>query len=215
MVWFAFAALAVTAAAVTALLVPRIRIDDPESPDFSQLGGWRSAACAAALAVVAAQVLWVLPVQAWWLWLPYLGLGAPLALVDLRTTFLPKALHWPAAVAMGIGALALATTDRGAALSAVIGAAAAGGFLYLAYRASDSLGFGDVRLALLVGAVAGQSGPMAWALALFVGTALGAIHGIVHALRRRRDPEVPGHYPYGPALWLGPVVGAALGAIGW
>lgn len=215
MIWPAIAATSLIAALVMAAVVPRVVVDDPEAPDFRALvtPGWMAAT--ALIALVAAQVLWLLPVHAWWLWVPYLALGTPLIVVDLRTTFLPLSLHRVAAAGMGLGLAGLALTHWPSALAAIAGALAALGFLYLAYRWSRSLGFGDVRLAALVGAVAGQSGAGAWAVALFLGTLLGAIHGVAHAVWSARDPQRPGYYPYGPALWLGPVVGAGLAVIGW
>ena len=53
---------------------------------------------------------------------------------------------------------------------------------------------------------AGSMGLQAWTTALLAGTLTGALWAIVHALRgRASDP-----FPYGPSLWLGPVVAAAL-----
>ena len=135
-------------------------------------------------------------------------LGAPLVAVDLRTTFLPRRLHYVALAGVTAGGAALAVVSPRAALGAAVGAAAAFAFFSLAWRLTTNLGFGDVRLALLIGAVAGHAGVAAWTTALLAGTVLGALHGIGHALWARRDPERPQHFAYGPALWLGPIVAA-------
>ncbi|MHA6512283.1 prepilin peptidase [Tessaracoccus sp. Z1128] len=209
MVWVAAGVVAVVAAVVMALAVPRVRVlDDDEAPDFATLVNAWSVAGVTAGAFLAALALWVLPTELWWLWVPYLGIGAPLAYVDLRTTFLPKQLHYVGVAAMGLGLVGLAVLDIRAAVGAVVGAVAAFGLLYLAWYLSPGLGFGDVRLALLIGAVAGQSGVSMWTAALFFGTALGAVHAVGHALWARRDEDRPKHFPYGPALWLGPIVAA-------
>lgn len=104
---------------------------------------------------------------------PTSGLGAPLVAVDLRTTFLPAA--------------ALRSARRGdrrrrgprrrlaarGAFGAAVGAAAAFAFFSLAWRLTTNLGFGDVRLALLIGAVAGHASVAAWTTALLAGTVPG------------------------------------------
>jgi leader peptidase (prepilin peptidase)/N-methyltransferase len=215
MVWIAALGVAVTAAVVMGALVPRVRIDDdPEAPDFATLVSPRSVAGVGLAAFVVAQVLWVVPEPHWWLWVPYLGIGGAMAYVDLRTTFLPRMLHYVGVAAMGAGLVVLALIDGWAALGAVIGALGAFALLYLAWRLSPGLGFGDVRLAVLIGGVAGQAGASMWGLSLFLGTALGAVHAVGHALWARRDPERPRYFPYGPALWLGPVAAAAWTGLG-
>ena len=213
MVWVAAVGVAVTAAVVMGLLVPRVRIlDDEEAPDFGALVSRRSVMGVALAAFVVAQVLWLVPEPHWWLWVPYLGIGGAMAYVDLRTTFLPKMLHYVGVAAMTAGVVALVVLDRWAAFGAVAGALGAFALLYLAWRLSPGLGFGDVRLALLIGGVAGQAGASMWGLSLFAGTALGAMHAVGHALWARRDPARPRYFPYGPALWLGPVVAAVVSA---
>lgn len=201
---------AVVAALIWALAVPRVRIDDPEAPDLSALVSWRSTILVGVAALASGLALWAQPPTAWLLWGPYVGLGAPLVAVDLRTTFLPRRLHYVALAGMAAGGAVLAVASPGAALGALAGALAAFGFFYLAWRLTANLGFGDVRLALLIGAVAGQGGVTAWTTALLTGTVLGALHGIAHALWARRDPTRARHFAYGPALWLGPILASAV-----
>lgn len=210
MIWWRAAAVAIIAALVMTAWVPRVRIADPEAPDFARYAGARSSAMVAVVAAAAAVALWRVPAAHWWLWAPYLALGAPLAYVDLRTTWLPKALHWPAAGAMALGALALVLVDWRLAAAAAFGSLAAGAFFYVAWRLSRALGFGDVRLAFLVGAVAGPAGASGWTSALLIGTVLGALHGVAHALWAGRQADRPQHFAYGPALWLGPIVATAI-----
>ena len=208
MAWAAGAA--VVAAAVWALAVPRVRVDDPEAPDLAALVTARSALVVGVAALACGLALWREPPTAWLLWGPYLALGAPLVAVDARTTFLPRRLHYVVVIGMGVGGIVLAVIAPGAALGALVGAIAAFAFFYVAWRLTANLGFGDVRLVLLIGAVAGQSGVTAWTTALLAGTVLGALHGIGHALWARRDPERAPHFAYGPALWLGPIVAASV-----
>ena len=91
-------------------------------------------------------------------------------------------------------------------LTALLSGAAVATFFYLFWRFNPALGFGDVRLAGLVGAVAGQSGVFEAAVAVLAGTLLGACHGIAHTVWASRHPGRPKHFPYGPALWAGPLV---------
>lgn len=213
--WLIGLVIVATAVLTWLLLVPRLRIDDEQAPDLRALVTLRStlvlglAATAAAVAVLLAE-----PAHRWWLWVAYLGLGLPLIAIDLRTTFLPKRLNAAAGLAMAAAAIPLTTTHWQAGVGAALGAAAACGFFYAAWRLSPTLGFGDVRLALLTGAVSGQGGLNMWATALLAGTLLGATHGIGHALWARRAEGRPRHFPFGPALWLGPVAAAVLAASG-
>lgn len=212
MVWGAAGVVALVAAVVMGFAVPRVRVPDDEAPDFATLVNPWSVSGVAVAAFLAAQVLWILPPEMWWLWVPYLGIGSPLVYVDLRTTFLPSQLHYVGLASMAVGGVGLAVADRGAALGAVVGAVAAFGLLYLTWYLSPGLGFGDVRLAALIGAVAGQAGVSSWTMSLLAGTALGAVHGVLHALWARRRAGRPKHFPYGPALWLGPIVATTIGS---
>lgn len=209
MTWLMAATAALVAACMMALAVPRVRVDDPEAPSFEALatpGG----AVAAGLTALGCALLVTTPLHGWTLWWPYLALGAPLIYVDLRTTWLPRRLNAVAAGAMALGGVALVALDWRLAVAAALGSLAAGAFFHLAWRFTGGLGFGDVRLGFLVGAVAGLGGPTAWVTGLLIGTVLGALHGVGHALWARRSAERPQHFPYGPALWLGPVIASAI-----
>ena len=75
-------------------------------------------------------------------------------------------------------------------------------FFWVVWRFSNGLGFGDVRLAGLLGVVAGTQGPgfVVWTFVL--GTFTGAVWGLVLRWRRKAD----GPFPYGPALLIGPLL---------
>lgn len=212
MTWLTHLVVVAAAATVWGVLVARLRIDDPEAPNLAALVSARSTAWVGVAAGVLGMVLWLVPSAHHWLWGPYLAVGLPLVAVDLRTTFLPKRLNALAAALMVAGLVPLAVAQWQAAVGAVIGATAAFLFFYLAWRLSPTLGFGDVRLALLTGAVSGQAGASAWTTALLAGTVLGAVHGVAHALWARGDAARPRHFAFGPALWLGPCVAAVAAA---
>lgn len=212
MTWLTALGVVAVAISVWVVIVPRIRIDDPEAPDLASLVTRRSAMLIAAVAALSTVVLWFIPTAHHWLWASYLAVGLPLVAVDLRTTFLPKRLNHVAGAAMVAGLIPLTISDWRAGVGAVIGAAGALLFFYAAWRVSSSLGFGDVRLALLIGAVSGQAGLTTWMTALLAGTVLGALHGIGHAVWARGHENRPAHFAFGPALWVGPLVAALITA---
>lgn len=207
-VWAVWGATVVVAAVVQRLWVPRLRtprIDDGETPpDFSGLGAPRFVLAAAALAAGAGWVFFAAPPHQWLAWVGFVAIGAPLVIVDAATTYLPNQLMYPLWGWVAAGLVVVLLFDPTASLGAALGALAGYGAFWLVWRTSSSFGFGDVRLAAAVGAVAGMSGVTAWVLAFVVGTALGAVAAIVAALRKRST------LPYGPWLWLGPIVALAL-----
>lgn len=214
--------LAVTLAGVVALLVPvllgwlPLPPDEEDLPPFSELDSprfrWAVFLVAAAAGCVA---LPLTPPALWAVWAPLAGLGALLGLIDLRTTYLPLRLNYLALALAAVG-LALAVWLQGSwqpALGGLAGGLAAAALFWVVWRASGGrLGFGDVRLAGLVGTVAGSGGVTMLVWSLLLGTAAGAVWAVGVRIRRGADAE----FPYGPALLLGPFLAllarAALGA---
>ncbi|CAL8968082.1 hypothetical protein PROP_00200 [Propionicimonas sp. T2.31MG-18] len=141
----------------------------------------------------------------WAVWAPFTSLGALLVLVDLRTTYLPLRLNYLvlALSLAGAGVAAALTRTWQPLVGAAVTGAVAAGVLWLVWRASGGrLGFGDVRLAGLIGVVTGTQGLPLPVWAFVLGSATGAVWGVVSWLRRGGD----GAFPYGPALWLGPLL---------
>lgn len=136
----------------------------------------------------------------WPVWLPLIGLGTLLGLIDAQTTFLPLRLSYLTLVLVSVGALASAwlRSDPWSLLWAAAGALTAGGLFWLLWRFSgEKFGFGDVRLAAVLGIVGGAtSGPVLYWMFL-LGTFIGAIWAIVVRLQGRQQ------FAYGPALLLG------------
>lgn len=199
-VWISTVAVAV---AVQRFVAPRLTAfveEGDERPDFSRLGTARHATVAGALAAAAGSVYLATPPEAWPAWFGYVALGAPLVYVDAHTTYLPNRLMYPMWVLVGAGVSLRAVADPWAGLASFVGAVAAYGVFWLVWRFSSSFGFGDVRLAAVIGAVAGPGGAVGWVWAFLVGTALGAVAAIAFTVRGRRL------LPYGPWLWLGPLV---------
>lgn len=214
MTWLFALTCAVSAAAHLLVVVPRLPAPvgepDGELPDYPGLATPRAALLVGLVAGLGALlVARSAPTSHLAVWFGYLGAGAALVWVDRLTTFLPRVLTLVAAAQMAAGVAVLAVLHPSSALGAAAGAVAAFGLFYLLWRFSRSLGFGDVRLAALVGAVGGLLGISGWITALALGTLVGAVWGIAHTLLRRRS-GAPAHFAYGPALWLGPLAAAAL-----
>lgn len=205
-------ALAVLLAGVLTMVTPRLLNWLPVPPDaegvvpFAELDSPRFRLQVFAVAALAGTLAFNLaPVTHWAVWAPLVSLGALLGLIDLRTSFLPLRLHY----------LALLLALAGAGLAAwllgswqpLLGAAATGlvatSFFWLVWKLSGGrLGFGDVRLAGLIGVVTGATGTNLALWAFLLGSFAGAVWGIALALRRRHD----GEFAYGPALLLGPLL---------
>lgn len=211
MIWMLAAVAAVASAFIhQRWVVPRLRTpllaDDETAPDYRPLASWPNVLGAAALALLgSALVLPGSPTAQLLLWLGYLGAGAALVWVDLRTTWLPRQLNHLCLTQVGVGLLALGITDWRRAVAALAGGVAAFAVFHLVWRLGTGFGYGDVRLAAIVGAVAGSGGLQHWFASILAGTVTGAVWAILHSMLRRRT-NAPAHFPYGPSLWLGPVL---------
>lgn len=204
--------LAVLLAATVTLLVPSLLRWLPVPPDeedvapFGELDSPRFRWATFATGVVAGTVALGLTAPAYWAtWAPFASLGALLALIDLRTTFLPLRLTY-LVLGLSLAGAALAAWLEGSwnpLLWAIGGGAGAAALFWLAWRFSgDRMGFGDVRLAGLIGVVAGTAGPTLLVWSFLLGTVAGAAWGVATRIRRGTD----GAFPYGPALMLGPLL---------
>ena len=145
------------------------------------------------------------------------GAGAVLAVVDAHTTYLPWRLHLlTSALVVAAAVLGVALVEPAArwvqlGLGAAFGVVASHTLFWLVWRIGDGFGYGDVRLAGLVGGVAGAQGVQLWWQSLMAAAVLGAVAGVVVHLWRRRHPSPLGSaFPYGPALWAGPFVALLL-----
>lgn len=134
-----------------------------------------------------------------------------LSLIDLEHFLLPNRIVYPLAVAMVVllGLAALGDRDGRAFVRALLAGGVGFVALGLLHLASPrSMGFGDVKLAFVLGLALGWLGWGELALGLFLGFLYGAVVGVVlMALRvRGRKDQVP----FGPFLAAG-----ALTAVLW
>ena len=145
---------------------------------------------------------WVLPA--------FLVLAAglvALSVIDLEHFLLPNRIVYPLAIGtLGLLALAALGDDAWAAFGrAILGGVAAAVALGALHLASPrSMGFGDVKLAFVLGLVLGWLGWSELVLGLFCGFLAGAVVGLALIAARHRGRK--DHMPFGPFLAFGTLV---------
>lgn len=173
-------------------------------PDYRSLVTPRNLILLTIVCLLSGQILQVVPTTFWPIWFIHISLGATLVGIDALTTYLPLRLTQLFAVELGLASLVVAWLQGWEFLpEALLGTAISGGMFWLVWRFSPAFGFGDVRLAGLVGFVAGSHSLNLLISALLFGTLIGALFAIVAWVSGHRS-EQPTVFPYGPALWLGP-----------
>lgn len=150
--------------------------------------------------------------------LAYLGLFtvlAALAVIDIERYRLPDLIVLPSLV-VSIAWVAVVSAVNGEPArirSALVGGALYFGFLFLAHLISPrGMGFGDVKLAALMGLYVGWLGSttldavvlVLWAM--LIGFVAGSVIGVVLLVARRRNRP----FPFGPFLVLGTVAAIVL-----
>jgi len=133
-------------------------------------------------------------------YLAFAGIGGALALIDLDVRRLPSSIVLPSYPVLGI--LLALDGDGGALLRAALGAAVLFVvYLAIAMVAVGAMGFGDVRLAGLIG---GMTAYLSWGTLLtgaFLGFLLGAAAGLLLIAARRAGRRSA--VPFGPFMILG------------
>lgn len=155
-------------------------------------------------------------------WIPDLGWlaavvpgGVALAWLDHRTRLLPRRLVFGlyAIVLLGMAAAALDAGSWVAVTRAALGWLALGGWYFLFWRLGGLVGYGDVRLAGLLGLVLGHVG---WAAVVVCWLAGPVVAVILSLLQWRPGRSWLGRkIPFGPAMLIGAVVGLAFGNPMW
>ncbi|WP_232676028.1 A24 family peptidase [Nocardioides sp. R-C-SC26] len=173
------------------------------------------AALAAAVgALVAGTLAWSLGAS-WSLLvvLPLVVPGVALAVIDWRTCLLPKRLVlplYPLALAACVAAALLDDVPSNI-VGALIGWLAVGGFYFvLWFIYPPGMGYGDVRLAGVLGIVLGYLGYQAAMYGLLAGLFLGAIGGLLLTVLGVIDRR---NNPFGPWMLLGAWVGIVVSGL--
>ena len=178
--------------------------------DIAALPGLRWKA-AVASAIVAALVAARLDFN--WELLAVIGIvpvGVALFVVDVRTRYLPTWLMGPFyGVVILVAALAaLQRSEWDPLIGMGIGWLIYGGFFTLMWLLvpAGGLGYGDVRLAGLLGLALGLISWGAFVLGMFAGIMAGGVVALGMVVLRRKS-----HYPYGPYLLVGALAGTMFG----
>ncbi|MGW3912842.1 prepilin peptidase [Streptomyces sp. NPDC005070] len=146
-------------------------------------------------------------------WLLLTPLGLLLAVVDFRVQRLPDALTLPLAAGalVLLGVAAVLPEHAGEWTTALFGSLALGGGYFVLFLINpNGMGFGDVKLALGLGAVLGWYGWSVVVLGTFAGFLFGALYGMALVIARRAGRKTS--IPFGPFLIAGAYVGLLIGA---
>ena len=159
---------------------------------------------AAQVVVAGAAVVTVVALPSGWLALPYLWLCVvvvSIGVVDARIWLIPWWMPWVGA-AGGLALISVSSLALGepqAVLDALLGGAGAFLLLFvLWFVAPGKLGFGDVRLAAMIGLFLGWLHPVLPIYGLLVGSVVGVIVGVVSLATRSGS-----RFAFGPALGAG------------
>ncbi|MCA0297073.1 MAG: A24 family peptidase [Actinobacteria bacterium] len=179
-------------------------LDGAELPPFVELVTHRFRWEVFGVSAVAGATMFLLTdPRDWAVWAPLATIGTLLGVVDRRTSYLPLRLNYLALAlaVVGAGVAASLRASWQVLLWAGITGVVATGFFWVIWRLSgDRFGFGDVRLAGLIGVVTGTRSATLTVWAFLLGSVVGAVWGGVAWARRGRD----GEFAYGPAMLLGP-----------
>ena len=167
-------------------------------------------AATAALFVVMALRFGLDPVLPAYLYLAAVGLA--LALIDLDCKRLPDALtlpSYPVATVL-LGVAALLGSDSGDFVRALLGGAAMFAVYFaLCFAYPAGMGFGDVKLAGVLGLYTAWLGWGAWAVGLFLGFLLGGVFGIALIAVKKGGRKTA--VPFGPFMLLGALIAILAG----
>jgi leader peptidase (prepilin peptidase)/N-methyltransferase len=190
---------------------------EPPKPAYAALGSRPGLLPGAVLSGLAAGALAGGVVGPGWT-LALLVLAVPvcvaLAFVDWHTQLLPSRLVLPSTglLLLVVAAEWVVTGDRDDPLRAVLGLLVARSLFWLLWFVhSAGMGFGDVRLAALLGLVLGHAGWAELVVGVYAPFLLFAVPGVVLALVRRDRGLLRVAYPFGPFMVLGALVGLCLG----
>lgn len=197
---------------------PQVEGKEPEQPKraYADIGAAPGLALRSVAVSAASGVLlgWATGLDWPLLWLvPLVPVAVALSVIDWHTRLLPRLVVIPATLVAvaAVVAVGLATDESDALVRALIGLVAVRSFFWLLWFVrSAGMGFGDVRLAALVGLVLGWVGWGALAIGVWVGFIIFALPGLALAIIKRDRSLLKKPFPYGPFMVIG-----ALGGLVW
>lgn len=145
-----------------------------------------------------------------WALTPLVPVLVLLAVVDWRTRLLPRVVVLPATGVLLVLLLAewLATGETHVLVRALVAGVVARSFFWVLWFVRRAgMGFGDVRLAALVGLALGRLGWSEWLVGLYSGVILFALWGLGRAVAKRSRAALKQALPYGPFMILGLALG--------
>ncbi len=174
---------------------------------------WKSALGAAlAAGLIAASVGWPTALAL----VPLTPVALALAVIDLRTRLLPRIIVLPATAYL-LTALALVSLVAGESqdmIRALIGLVAARTLFWLMWKIhAAGMGFGDVRLAALIGLALGYLGWSQLFIGVYAGFLLLGLPGFAYALIKRDRGYLRVAIPFGPFMLAGSLVGIVVGPL--
>jgi leader peptidase (prepilin peptidase)/N-methyltransferase len=160
------------------------------------------------LAVVVAGDAWLVPAFA-----AFALLTLTLALTDLRAQLIPDRINLPGSVACALLLVlgAFAAGQQAALGRAALGAVMSATFALILFVVGRgrSFGFGDVKLAPVLGLFTAFESWEAFAVGIFAGIVVGGAAALVLLAARLRAAQE--HFAFGPALIAGAWIGLTLG----
>ncbi|MEJ7795416.1 MAG: A24 family peptidase [Nocardioides sp.] len=217
------------AAGLGGLLVPRLiqALPEPETseaapgedpkPPYAEVGSatglvWRAVLAAAVVGAIVGAVVG----RDWWLvaLVPLVPICVALAVIDWHTRLLPSRIVLPATAYVLIVALAGwgISGDPGDLVRAAIGLVAArSAYWLLWFIHSAGMGFGDVRLAALLGFSLGHVGWGELVLGMYAGFLVFGLPGLLLALVKWDRALLKTAFPFGPFMLVGALIGLVAG----
>lgn len=189
-------------------------LDQPEKELYADIARgrglrWRASIATAVVAGLLGGAVGWSPALSFLLYLAPVGVA--LAVVDWHTRLLPTKVIAPsyAVVAVLAALSAWAEGDLDALVTAGLGWLVAGGtFFLLWFIYPRGMGYGDVRLAGVLGIALGYLGWAELLVGVYAGFVVGALGGLGLSLLRIVDRKA---YPFGPFMLVGAVLGVLLG----
>lgn len=140
------------------------------------------------------------------IWLVFIVMFMALAVYDLHWFLLPDKIVFPLIALAGLQAVlvAIAAHDIGSVLQATLGALVISGTFWALFQVSAGswIGGGDVKLAVILGLLAGS--PLKALLVLFFSSVIGTICSIPLLLKGKKAMQL--RVPFGPFLLAATVV---------
>ncbi len=147
---------------------------------------------------------------------PLVPVGVALAIIDWHTRLLPRIIVLPATAYLltTLSLVSLLTHESENLVRGLLGMVIARSLFWLMWRIhAAGMGFGDVRLAALVGLALGYLGWSELLIGLYAGFLLLAVPGLGYAVVKRDRAYLKVVVPFGPFMLVGAMLGIVFGPV--